>query len=55
MYGAGRGLLRELMTRHGVVCDEIRGKRDPLFGGVNPEPIEPHIDALREAVVAWQI
>ena len=52
MYGAGRGLLRELMTRHGVVCDEIRGNRDPLFGGVNPEPIEPHIDALRAAVIA---
>jgi phosphomannomutase len=52
MYGAGRGLLRELFTRHGVACDEIRGNRDPLFGGVNPEPIEPHIDALRRAVVA---
>ena len=52
LYGAGRGLLRELFTRHGVACDEIRGNRDPLFGGVNPEPIEPHIDALRRAVVA---
>ena len=52
MYGSGRGLLRELMTRNGVSCDEIRGTRDPLFGGVNPEPIEPHIDALRRAVVA---
>src|ERR1700690_3014342 len=52
MYGSGRGLLRGLMTRNGVAWDEIRGKRDPLFGGVNPEPIEPHIDALRTAVVA---
>jgi phosphomannomutase len=52
MYGAGRGLLRELFTRHGVACDEIRGNRDPLFGGVNPEPIEPHIEALRRAVIA---
>jgi phosphomannomutase len=51
MHGAGRGLLRELFTRHGVACDEIRGTRDPLFGGVNPEPIEPHIAALRRAVV----
>ena len=40
------------MTRHGVTCDEIRGTRDPLFGGVNPEPIEPHVEALRRAVVA---
>ena len=52
MHGAARGLLRELLTRHGVACDEIRGTRDPLFGGVNPEPIEPHVEALRRAVLA---
>jgi phosphomannomutase len=50
MHGSARGLLRELMTRHGIACDEIRGTRDPLFGGVNPEPIEPHVEALRCAV-----
>jgi len=52
MHGAARGLLRELMTRNGVACDEIRGTRDPLFGGANPEPIEPHVEALRRAVVS---
>jgi len=52
MHGAARGLLRELMTRHGVRCDEIRGSRDPLFGGVNPEPIEPNVEALRRAVIS---
>jgi len=50
MHGAARGLLRELLSRHGVPCDEIRGTRDPLFGSVNPEPIEPHIAALQAAV-----
>jgi len=50
MHGAGRNLLRELLHRHGIEAGEIRGERDPLFGGVNPEPIEPHIDALRKAV-----
>ena len=50
MHGAGRGLLRELLQEHGVEADEIRGTRDPLFGGVNPEPIEPHVEALRQAV-----
>ena len=50
MHGAGRGLLRELFRRHGIETDEIRGTRDPLFGGVNPEPIEPHVEALRQAV-----
>jgi phosphomannomutase len=52
MHGAGAGLLLELCRRNGVACDEIRGTRDPLFGGVNPEPIEPHVAALRQAVVA---
>ena len=49
MHGSARGLLRALMKRNGVACDEIRGTRDPLFGGVNPEPIEPHIAALQTA------
>jgi phosphomannomutase len=52
MHGAARGLLRGLMLQHGIACDEIRGTRDPLFGGVNPEPIEPHVEALRQAVLA---
>src|ERR1700674_5399289 len=52
MHGSATGLLVELFRRNGVVCDEIRGKRDPRFGGVHPEPIEPHIDALRQAVRA---
>jgi len=51
MHGSAAGLLRELLTRHGIACDEIRGARDPLFGGVNPEPIEPHVEALRRAVL----
>jgi alpha-D-glucose phosphate-specific phosphoglucomutase len=52
MHGAGRGLLRDLFRRHQIECEEIRGTRDPLFGGVNPEPIDPHVEALRRAVVA---
>src|ERR1700693_3948676 len=52
MHGSGRGLLRELFTRHGIACEEIRGTRDPQFGGVNPEPIEPNIDPLRTAIHA---
>jgi phosphomannomutase len=50
MHGAARGLLRDLFRRNGIECDEIRGTRDPLFGGVNPEPIEPHVEALRHAL-----
>jgi len=50
MHGSGRGLLRDLFARQGLACDEIRGTRDPLFGGVNPEPIEMNLEALRHAV-----
>ena len=52
MYGSAAGLLPELFRRNGVHCDEIRGVRDPRFGGVHPEPIEPHIRSLGDAVVA---
>src|SRR5580704_9209181 len=52
MHGSAAGLLKELFTRNGVVCDEIRGTRDPRFGGVHPEPIPPHIAPLQEAVLA---
>jgi phosphomannomutase len=52
MHGSAAGLLPDLFKRNGIVCDEIRGTRDPLFGGAHPEPIEPHIDPLRQAVQA---
>ncbi|HEV2206810.1 MAG TPA: phosphoglucomutase/phosphomannomutase family protein [Candidatus Acidoferrales bacterium] len=50
MHGAARGLLRDLFRRNGIECEEIRGTRDTRFGGVNPEPIEPHVEALRQAL-----
>jgi phosphomannomutase len=52
MYGSAAGLLPDLFRRNGIACDEIRGTRDPLFGGAHPEPIEPHIDPLRQGVLA---
>jgi phosphomannomutase len=52
MHGSAAGLLHELFRRNGIVSEEIRGTRDPYFGGVHPEPIEPHIDGLRKAVLA---
>jgi phosphomannomutase len=50
MHGSAAGLLPDLFKRNGIACDEIRGSRDPLFGGAHPEPIEPHIHPLRLAV-----
>jgi phosphomannomutase len=52
MYGAGLTILSGIFTRLGVAHVQIRGSQDPLFPGINPEPIEPHIRALGEAVVA---
>jgi phosphomannomutase len=52
MYGAGRTILSDIFTKLGVDHVQIRGQVDPLFPGINPEPIEPHIRALGEAVVA---
>ena len=52
MHGSAAGLLPKLLRCNGITCDEIRGTRDPRFGGVHPEPIEPHIEALRQAVLA---
>jgi phosphomannomutase len=52
MYGAGRTILSDIFRRIGVDHVQIRGHVDPLFPGINPEPIEPHIRALGEAVVA---
>jgi alpha-D-glucose phosphate-specific phosphoglucomutase len=51
MHGSASGVLPELFKRNGVPCDEIRATRDPRFGGVHPEPIEPHINPLRQAVL----
>jgi phosphomannomutase len=52
MYGAGLTILSGIFTRLGVAHVQIRGSQNPLFPGINPEPIEPHIRALGEAVVA---
>ena len=51
MYGAGGTIISEIFTRIGVDHVQIRSNPDPLFPGINPEPIEPHIRALGEAVV----
>lgn len=52
MYGAGQRLIATLFERIGVEHVQIRGEVDPMFPGINPEPIEPNIRALGEAVVA---
>jgi phosphomannomutase len=50
MFGAGRGCLVRLLDEAGIPCREIHSEHNPLFPGLNPEPIEPHISDLRRAV-----
>lgn len=52
MYGAGAGLLKGIFDEAGVPCVEIRAERNPLFPGISPEPILPHIAETQRAVVA---
>lgn len=51
MYGAGAGILAGIFKSIGVDYIEIRAEHDPLFPGINPEPIEPHVRALQDTVV----
>lgn len=51
MYGAGRGMLTRVFRERGIEHVEIRGELNPLFPGINPEPIEPHVRMLQETVV----
>lgn len=52
MYGAARGCLARLFEESGIRYSEIHREHNPLFPGINPEPIEPHVAGLRQAVVA---
>src|SRR6201993_4173557 len=51
MYGAGAGILAGIFKSIGVDCFKIGAEQNPLFPGINPEPIEPHVRALQDAVV----
>src|SRR4051812_527186 len=51
MYGSGRGILAGIFAEKGIKFVEIRAEVNPLFPGINPEPILPHVAALQEMVV----
>jgi alpha-D-glucose phosphate-specific phosphoglucomutase len=51
MYGSGRGVLAGIFSERGVQHVTIRQEVNPLFPGINPEPIEPHIAMLQQTVV----
>ena len=45
MYGSGYGYIAELIGGGRTVVTELHNQRNPLFGGLNPEPIPPNIDS----------
>lgn len=51
MYGSGRGVLTGIFAEHGMANVAIRQELNPLFPGINPEPIEPHTAMLQVTVV----
>jgi phosphomannomutase len=44
LFGSGAGWIPRLLGGGRIVVDEIHGERNPWFGGLNPEPIRPHVD-----------
>ena len=50
MYGAGSGCIARLFEEAGIPYREIHAEHNPIFPGLNPEPIEPHVEGLRRAV-----
>ncbi|BDI33171.1 phosphoesterase [Capsulimonas corticalis] len=52
MHGSGAGYLPSILQQTNAQITEIRGDRNPVFGGVNPEPIPQNLGALRDAVLA---
>ncbi|MGB8014202.1 MAG: phosphoglucomutase/phosphomannomutase family protein [Terriglobales bacterium] len=51
MYGSGRGVLPKIFDAHDIRYVAIRQEVNPLFPGINPEPILPHVALLQETVV----
>ena len=48
LWGSGAGWMSRLLGGGRIHVTELHQERNPYFGGVNPEPIRPHIDeALR--------
>jgi len=45
MYGSGYGYVTDLIGGGRTAVTELHNRRNPLFGGLNPEPIPPNIDS----------
>ena len=50
MYGAGAGYFKTLLDGGAIEVIEINGERNPLFPGIQPEPIAANLAKLSNAV-----
>src|SRR6185436_3376454 len=51
MHGSGGVWVESFLTGGTLNVETIRQLRDPLFGGVNPEPIDQNLGPLKQRVV----
>lgn len=51
MHGAGGDWVESFLRGASLEVETIRGYRDPLFGGFNPEPIDSNLGPLKARVV----
>jgi phosphomannomutase len=54
LYGSGAGWFSRLLGDGRLTVREVHTERNPYFGGVNPEPIRPNIDAWLEEIPRWR-
>ncbi|MGH2498680.1 MAG: phosphoglucomutase/phosphomannomutase family protein [Candidatus Limnocylindria bacterium] len=52
LYGSAAGYFPRLLGGGRTRVVELHGERNPFFGGVNPEPIPPHIDEFLARIVS---
>ena len=50
MHGSGGCWVESFLSGGALNTETIRGERDPLFGGVSPEPIDRNLGALKTRV-----
>ncbi len=57
MYGAGRGVIGEVLARSRTHVHNIRHEMNPGFGGIHPEPIAKHLGMLMSTIQSghWDI
>lgn len=51
MHGAGGRWVESFLQTGNIQAGTIRAFPDPLFGGVNPEPIDSNLSALKKCVI----